>query len=109
MHVTKSPAPKLCFGAFLKKSFTRSLYPTIVTSGNFTGGFFRTSISGKFLGVSKKGLTGLSGICQVTETYIPVGGGWGVPPYASFKLHNQRLSNNCQHCHVKYMSNNAVK
>ena len=42
------------------------------------GDFFGNLISGKFLGVSKKGLTGLSRVCQVTETYIPVGGGRGV-------------------------------
>ena len=60
------------------------------------GDFFGNLISGKFLGVSKKGLTGLSRVCQVTETYIPAGGGGG---YYVKKLSKK---------HVKYMSKDYV-
>ena len=50
-HVTKSPTSNLCLGAFLKKSFTRSWYPTrYILWGNFLGRFFKELIISKFLG-----------------------------------------------------------
>lgn len=53
VHVTKSPGLRLCLGAFLKKSFTRSWYPTLYISGKiFRCGFLNLEILGGIENVS---------------------------------------------------------
>ena len=77
MHVTKSPALRLCLGALLKKSFTRSCIPTLYISGKIFRRKFRTSNIWKKFSRIENGSDLMSGICQAAERYIPVPGGEG--------------------------------
>ena len=94
MHVTRSPTASLCLGAFKKKSFTRSLYPTrYILWEIFWGGFLSLNVSQIFRRRSKTCLAPASGTMHNAGTYIP---GRGEEGGTSFYMSSFYMSKECQ-------------